>query len=193
MTINLKRILKNTSFLTIAISIVACLSFSEKGFSQVTSADVSMPRPSSSKSRTMGGGVDFNSFDSLKRIRSMINKGENEEAANRLIKIIKQEESGRSDGIESDRLAVLYNELCLSTTNLRKVEYAMGACNKSLELTPDHWESFKSRATLHFMTSNFPEALADFKMSLVNAPENDVLEKALKQNIAVVESKIPNN
>lgn len=152
--------------------------------------DLGMAGDNTFKGRNAGISTDYKSYDQLKNIRKLIDKGENERAANRAIKIIQQMERGRKFGDKSVYYGVAYNELCRSATNLRKVEYAMDACNKSLSITPDHWESLKSRATLYFMTQDYSKSLADFKISLDNAPDDNGIATALRQNINVVESKI---
>ena len=153
-------------------------------------SELGLGEGSNSLGRGIGSRIDFTSFTTLKRIRGLINEGQNEDAANKTITYISQMEGVRKDGMETPFYAAAYNELCLSSTNLRKVEYAMGVCNKSLELTPDHWESLKSRATLYFMTQDFPKALDDFNNSLENAPKNIAVTNVLKQNIGIVEGKI---
>lgn len=133
---------------------------------------------------------DEDNYRAIKKIRDLINEGKYESAANRSIRIIKSSEGNERSGIDKSVLVKeAYNCLCVSSTALGKVEYALDACNQSLSHTPDHWESLKSRATLYFLTKEYPKSLNDFKLSLENSP-NDAISNVLKQNISVVQSKI---
>lgn len=145
-----------------------------------------------SKGRTNGLLLEFDDHNqrSIKRIRDLVNEGKHESAANRAITFIKNREGGTRDGLDKTPLFYeAYNLLCVSSTGLGKVEYAMEACDRSLILTPGHWESLKSRATLYFLIKDYEKSLADFKLALDNAPDNDAIRAALRQNISVVESK----
>lgn len=134
--------------------------------------------------------INNNSYDAMKKIRELINEGNYESAANRSITFIRGIENDTRSGIEKSALFnEAYNCLCVSSTALGKVDYAMGSCNKSLQLTPHHWESLKARATLHFLTKDFPKSLTDFQSALENSP-NDEIAAVLRQNISVVQSKI---
>ena len=114
-------------------------------------------------------------------------------AAKRAIRFIKSEESGfkRTGTSRSSYYLEAYNCLCVSSTGTGKVDYAMEACNQSLTLDPTNWESYKSRATLYFLTKDYESSLADFELALKNAPEKlPEVADVLKQNIAVVRSKL---
>jgi len=144
-----------------------------------------------SEGRSAGNIIDFTSYNQLQKIRGYINKGKNEKAAIRAIRMIEQMESGRNTGLQKSKYyGFAYNELCVSTTNLRKVEYAMDACNKALTIFPENWESLKSRATLYFMTEDYSNSLADFKKSLEYSPDNNGINTALNRNISTVENKL---
>ncbi len=135
--------------------------------------------------------MNGNTYRAMKKIRSLINKGKNLEAARRSITFIKTEERDARSGIApSEYYREAYNNLCISSSALGKVEYAMDACNRSLEINSNHWESLKSRATLYFLTKDYTRALEDFQTALANAPGEKAIKDVLKQNISVVESKM---
>lgn len=148
-----------------------------------------------STGRTNGETIDISgaSYKAIVRMRKLINEQKYDAAAKRAIKFIKSEDRGfkRAGMSRSNYYLEAYNCLCVSSTGLRKVEYAMEACNKSLALDPKNWESYKSRATLNFLTKNYESSLTDFELALENTPEkmHEVAE-VLKQNIAVVRSKL---
>ena len=72
---------------------------------------------SSSNGRIAGNRIDFTSFATLKRVRALINEGNNEDAAIKAITYISQMEGVRKDGMETPYYAAAYNELCVSSTN----------------------------------------------------------------------------
>ncbi len=147
---------------------------------------------SSSKGRVNALTYEYNesSHKAIAKIRELINERNYESAANRSITFIKGLEGNSRNGIEkSVFFQEAYNSLCVSATGLGKVEYAMDACETSLQLTPKHWESLKARGTLYFISRDYDKALADFRSSLENSP-NDEISTVLRQNISVVEGKL---
>ena len=190
---------KNVFHTMITIITALTVSFS---YSSVTRAQASaginigqdlLGEGGASKGKTAATIADMNgnTYRDMKKIRSLINKGKNLEAARRSITFIQGEERGNRSGIApSEYFREAYNNLCISSSALGKVDYAMDACNKSLALNSNHWESLKSRATLYFLTKDYNHALEDFQTALANAPEEKAIKDVLKQNISVVESKI---
>ncbi|MDG1859239.1 MAG: tetratricopeptide repeat protein [Emcibacteraceae bacterium] len=147
---------------------------------------------SASKGRSNAMVLEYNgdNYRAIKKIRDLINEGKYESAASRSIKIIKNSEANERIGIDKSVIVrEAYNSLCVSSTALRKVEYALNACNNSLSYSPDHWESLKSRATLYFLTEDYNNSLIDFQSALENSPADNISD-VLKQNISVVRSKI---
>ncbi|MBT5072704.1 MAG: hypothetical protein HOJ34_08930 [Kordiimonadaceae bacterium] len=147
----------------------------------------------SSQGRSAGQVIENseNNLNAMKRIRSLINEGDFERAESRSRRIIRTEDRNKRGGMgKTEFYKEVYNCLCVSLTGLGKVDDAMEACNTSIGHSPKHWESLKSRATLYYMTQNFPKSLEDFTSSLENAPDNEALTNVLKQNIGVVKSKI---
>ncbi len=154
---------------------------------------VSIAQTSQSTGRSAGTVETFNNneYEAIKRIRDHINKGEYERAESRSTRIIRAEDRNSRSGMSKTGLyREAYNALCVSLAGQQKNEEAMTACDTSIDLSPTHWESLKTRATLYYMVQDFPKSLADFELSLENAPENEDLTNVLKQNIAVVRSKI---
>lgn len=154
---------------------------------------VSNAQTSQSTGRSAGTAQTFNNneYDTIKRIRDHINKGEYERAESRSVRIIRSEDRNNRSGMSNTGLyKEAYNALCVSLTAQQKIEEAMTACDTSIDLSPTHWESLKTRATLYYMIQDFSKSLTDFELSLEHAPENEELANALKQNIAVVQSKI---
>ncbi|MCP5381312.1 MAG: hypothetical protein H6912_03005 [Kordiimonadaceae bacterium] len=126
----------------------------------------------------------------IQNIRKRINSGDYKGAISRSNRIIRGEDRNNRDGLShSSFYKEAYNCLCVSLAGIGDTESAMEACNTSIELTPTHWESLKTRATLYYMTQNFPKSLDDFTKSLENAPDDEGIKAALKQNIGVVQSK----
>ena len=157
-------------------------------FSTVTNAQGVTSSKGRSNALTLENNED--SYRAIKKIRDLINEGKYESAASRSIRIIKSSESNERSGIDKTVLVKeAYNSLCVSSTALRKIEYAMDACNNSLSHTPNHWESLKSRATLYYLTKDFNNSLKDFQFALENSPADNISD-VLKQNISVVRSKI---
>tara|TARA_R110002096_G_scaffold435548_1_gene661430 strand:+ start:88183 stop:88593 length:411 start_codon:yes stop_codon:yes gene_type:complete len=127
----------------------------------------------------------------IRNIRKFINEQKFDRAVSRANRIIRGEErKSRAGDSYSEFYKEAYNCVCVSLTGLGKVDDAMEACNTSLELTPTHWESLKTRATLYYMQQDFPKSLDDFTMALENAPDDAGVTDVLKQNIGVVKSKI---
>lgn len=160
----------------------------------LTLPSFSHAQTSNSTGRTSGSSetLNDNSYRTIQRIREHIEKGEFERAQSRSERIIRTEERqlSRTGMSESGLYKEAYNALCISLTNQGKLQEAFTACDKAIEVTPNHWESFKSRATLYYMVQDFQESLADFEKSLEHAPNNEEIADVLKQNIAVVQSKI---
>ncbi len=146
---------------------------------------------STGRSNVVTHGNQANEYKAVVNMRELINEGEFDKAIIQANKLIKSEDRrGRMGGSKSEFYLEAYNGLCVSLTSLPKPEEAMEACNESLALSPNNWESLKSRATLHYMYQDFPKSLTDFEMSLENAPDNEAVTNVLKQNIGVVRSKI---
>ncbi len=147
-----------------------------------------------SKGRVKGVTVEYANVrkNAIRKMRNHIRKEEYQSAARQAITFIKSEEpDGRSGMEKSPYLRDAYNVLCVASTALRKVEYAMEACKTSLQYNPDNWESLKSRATLYFMTEDFSNSLADFEAALKYAPADEKeVNNMLNHNITVVKSKL---
>lgn len=155
------------------------------------SQSIAQERTSTGRSAGVTLDMNNNSYKAIQRIRNLINKGDFDKAKNRSLRFIKTENRENRKGIgTTEYYDEAYNCLCVSLTGLGKVEDAIKACNRSLELNPKHWESLKSRATIHYMTLDFPKSLDDFELALENAPDIKAVTDILKQNIGVVKSKI---
>ncbi|MCC3862148.1 tetratricopeptide repeat protein [Pseudemcibacter aquimaris] len=147
---------------------------------------------STSTGRTNGITIEYNNnnYDSLKKMRSLIIEGEYDNAANRAIKFIRNNEGNERNGVEKTvYLKEAYNILCVASTSLGKLEYAMDACNRSLQLSPNHWESLKNRGVIHYLKNDYDKALADLKLAHQNSP-SDKIREGLAQNVSLVESKL---
>ncbi|MBT6036128.1 MAG: hypothetical protein HOH18_06585 [Kordiimonadaceae bacterium] len=139
---------------------------------------------------TIGVNNNNDNIKTLRRIREYIDKGEFESAERRAKRVIRAENRGIRSGLgKSYFFKEAHNSLCVSLTGQVNIEEAMQACNQSLEHSPKHWESLKSRAILYYMTKDFPKSLEDFTSALKNAPNNEAIRAALSQNISVVKSK----
>ncbi len=145
-----------------------------------------------SKGRSNGVTLELNNnnYDTLKRIRKLISEGEYESASNRAIRFIRGYEGNERSGLEkNDYVKEAYNCLCVSSMAQGKLDYAMEACNQSIDLSPNHWESLKTRATIYFHHKEFQKSLDDFIKAEANSP-NEEIRKVLAQNVAVVNSKL---
>lgn len=128
---------------------------------------------------------------SIRKIRKLINEQKFNKVVNLANRLIKAESRrSRAGHSYSEFYYEAHNCVCLGLTGLGKNDDAMKACNISIELSPNHWESLKTRATLHYMAQNFKRSLDDFTMALINAPDDNGITSVLKQNIGVVKSKI---
>lgn len=146
---------------------------------------------STGRSNVITENMNQNDIKAIRKIRKYINEQKFDKAINRAKRIIKAEaRRSRAGSSYSEFYKEAYNCVCVGLTGLGKTDEAMEACNTSLELTPNHWESFKTRATLHYMTQDFQKSLDDFTMALQNAPKDTGITDVLKQNIDVVKSKI---
>lgn len=182
MIINFIKILFSTTvFFSLSIMITAVAQAQDvDGFSE-------------SRGRTAGTTIDMNNNNTkaIQRIRDHINKGEYDRAISRANRFIRVEDRGSRSGLgKTDFYIEAHNSICVSLTGQIKIEEAMEACNTSLEHSPKHWESLKSRALLYYMTQDFPKSLEDFTSALNNAPDVEELTNILKQNISVVQSRI---
>lgn len=152
-----------------------------------------MSSSSPSTGRTNGITMDMskNNYIALVKIRKQINEGDFKKARRGSLRLIKSEDRTRRSGIGKTVIyRDAYNCLCVSLTGLGDVENAMEACDTSIDLNAKQWESLKSRATLYYMKQDFPNSLNDFNLALEHAPDNQALTDILKQNIAVVASKV---
>ena len=146
---------------------------------------------STGRSNVVTESVNDNDIRAIRKIRKYINEQKFDKALSRANRIIRAEDKrARAGNSYSEFYKEAYNCACVSLTGLGKVEEAMEACNISIGLTPKHWESLKTRATLYYMVQDFPKSLADFTTALANAPNDTAISDVLKQNIGVVESKI---
>ncbi|MDG1438903.1 MAG: tetratricopeptide repeat protein [Emcibacteraceae bacterium] len=135
--------------------------------------------------------MNNNDIRAIQKIRKYINEQKFDKALSRANRIIRAEDKrARRGNSYSEFYKEAYNSACISLTGLGKVEEALEACNTSIGLTPTHWESLKTRATLYYMVQEFPKSLEDFTTALENAPDDAAISNVLKQNIDVVKSKI---
>lgn len=146
---------------------------------------------STGRSNVITESMNENDIKAIRSIRKFINEQKFDRAVNRANRIIKAEaRRSRAGNSYSEFYKEAYNCVCVGLTGLGRTDEAMEACNTSLELTPTHWESLKTRATLYYMVQDFPKSLDDFTMALENAPDDVGVTDVLKQNIGVVKSKI---
>ncbi|HPF46373.1 MAG: hypothetical protein KDF58_06185 [Alphaproteobacteria bacterium] len=146
---------------------------------------------STGRSNALVQSLNDSEIKSIRNIRKRINEGDFKGAINRSNRVIRAEDRNSRIGIsKSIFYKEAYNCLCVSLAGMGEANDAMEACNRSIELTPTHWESLKTRATLYYISQDFSKSLEDFTMSLENAPDDEGIKAALKQNIAVVQSKI---
>jgi len=146
---------------------------------------------STGRSNVVTESMNDNDIRAIRKIRKYINEQKFDKALSRANRIIRAEDKrARSGNSYSEFYKEAYNCTCVSLTGLGKIEEAMEACNTSIELTPTHWESLKTRATLYYMVQDFPKSLNDFTTALDNAPDDTAISDVLKQNIGVVQSKI---
>ena len=128
---------------------------------------------------------------SIRKIRKLINEQKFNKVVNLANRLIKAESRrSRTGHSYSEFYYEAHNCVCVGLTGLGKNDEAMEACNISIKLTPNHWESLKTRATLNYMAQNFTKSLDDFRLALINAPDDTGITNILKQNIGVVKSKI---
>lgn len=146
---------------------------------------------STGRSNVVTESLNDNDIKAIRKIRKYINEQKFDKALSRANRIIRAEDKRtRAGNSYSEFYKEAYNCTCVSLTGLGKVDEAMQACNTSIELTPTHWESLKTRATLYYMVQDFPKSLDDFTVALENAPNDTAISDVLKQNIGVVASKI---
>mgnify|MGYP000583680747 CR=1 FL=1 len=127
---------------------------------------------------------------SIRKIRKLINEQKFNKVVNLANRLIKAESRrGRAGNSYSEFYYEAHNCVCVGLTGQGKNDEAMEACNTSIKLTPNHWESLKTRATLNYMAQNFTKSLDDFTRALINAPDDTRITNVLKQNIAIVKSK----
>ncbi len=182
--------LKILSVMFISISI---LLIPETGFSQQNqSLELGNRDSVSSRAAARNEEKQKELLKKIEKIRKAINRERFQEAAEQSIAILEEEEaeSDMNNFVPSDFYKEAYNCLCVSATGLRQVQYAMDACNTSLIMNKDHWETLKSRATLYYLTTDYSNALKDFQAALTNAPDERKIKNSLRRNIELVESKI---
>lgn len=179
-------LMKNLSLLKVlfsATTLIAILLISSISNAQTAT--------STGRSNVITQSMNNDDYKKIAKIRRYINEGKFDKAEKEANKIIKTENRRQRFGSSNSLFYYeAYNGLCVSLTGAGKITEAMDACNKSIEMSPDSWESLKSRATLYYMTQNFPKSLEDFQLSLTNAPDNEAVVNVIKQNIGVVQSKI---
>ncbi len=170
---------------------LSCILFIFTSFGLSTTA--STQEVYTSKGRVAGDIIEVNNYSlrTINQIRELIYEEKYDSAAKKAITFIRSEERDSRNGLEKSRyFKEAYNCLCVSSAALRKVEYAMEACETSLKLNPTNWESLKSRATLHFINKNYARSLNDFRLALENSPHEEDIDAMLKHNISVVEAKL---
>lgn len=141
----------------------------------------------------VGYNIDLNSGNALNSIRSMINRGEIENAvrsAKRYVRELNRESrSGKTNIILYDA----YNALCISLTANIEYEDALEACNNAIEHTPNRWLAFNSRGTLNYKTEKYTDALSDYRAALENAPDQASATRVIEHNIRISEARISGN
>lgn len=140
-----------------------------------------------------GENIDFSQGETLKRIRTLINRGDTDDAVRISQRFVDTLMSGRS-GPTNSILYDAYNALCVSLTSNKQYEDAMKACGSAIDMTPNRWQAINSRGSLNFRTGKYSEALNDYKKALEMAPNrNSDITTVLEHNIKISQSKLSSN
>jgi tetratricopeptide (TPR) repeat protein len=87
----------------------------------------------------------------------------------------------RSGELLPENLPSAYNNLCIGLSRLGKLDDAMEACNKAVNLRPRQWSFYNNRANIYFFQAQFDRALAEYYKAMTFSPGDDIL----LQNIAL--------
>mgnify|MGYP000409810329 FL=1 len=140
-----------------------------------------------------GDNIDFSQGETLKKIRSLINRGDTEDAVRISQRFVDRLTSGRT-GSTNSVLYDAYNALCISLTSNKQYDDAMKACEAAINMTPNRWQAVNSRGSLNFRTGKYTEALSDYQNALKMAPDrNSDISAVLEHNIKISQSKLNSN
>ncbi|MBT5072707.1 MAG: hypothetical protein HOJ34_08945 [Kordiimonadaceae bacterium] len=140
-----------------------------------------------------GSNIDLSSGRALVGIRSMINKGETENAVRASQRYVNELTSETRSGRTNNILYDAYNALCISLTANSEYEDALEACNNAIDHTPSRWLALNSRGTLNYKTGKYSDALTDYRSALENAPNQVSATRVIEHNIRISEARISGN
>ena len=140
-----------------------------------------------------GYNIDLNSGKSLTSIRSMINRGETENAVRSAKRYVRDLNRDSRSGKTNIILYDAYNALCISLSANSEYEDAMEACNSAIKHTPKRWMALNSRGTLNYKSGKYADALSDYRSALENAPDRASATRVIEHNIRISEARISGN
>lgn len=78
-------------------------------------------------------------------------------------------------------VAAAYNNLCIGLMRSGRLDDAMTACTKAIDLKPRQWSFYNNRANIYYYRADYDRALAEYYKAMTFSPGDDVL----MQNIAL--------
>lgn len=138
----------------------------------------------------VGSTINLGNASTLISIRSMLNKGQADEAVRASKKFIKRLKQNNRSGKTSTYTYEAYNALCISLTSIGEFDEALVACNTAINLEKRKWQAINSRGSLHYKSGKYQEALADYRAAFELAPKLDRYFRVIEHNIKIAEGKV---
>lgn len=100
-------------------------------------------------------------------------------------------EALESGELMPSNVAAAYNNLCVGLIGLGRLDDAMEACTRAIDLKPRQWISYNNRANIYFHHGDYDRALAEYYKALTFSPGDDVLLGNIALTIKTRQSKAP--
>ena len=132
----------------------------------------------------------FGTPNEINRLVQLLEAGRNHEAV-ALAESYLESLEGVSTVVGSSVAAERYDALngyCVALTRTGRLDDALAACGKAIDLLPNRWTAYNSRGTVELLAGRLDLALGDYERALDRAP-NDSIEALVGNNIALVEAR----
>ena len=72
------------------------------------------------------------------------------------------------------------SDMCAALYFKREYDEAIYNCNKAIEITPNEWTNYNTRANVYLASENYEMALADYHYSLLLRPGSNIIERNIE-------------
>lgn len=138
----------------------------------------------------------FSEPSEVRRVLSLLEQGETEEAvalAQDYVDSLRSAISVNGAGLASERYFGL-NALCAALTKAGRVDEAIEACTRAIEIYPSRWLALNSRGTAYYTGRQFERAMEDYRRALEVVPaDDDQAQATVEHNVALAEGRLTEN